>query len=92
MEKDLKYCKHCGELINIDAVICTKCGRQVEELKKDNNTPLIINNNSSSSAAAAASASSEPRRRHYSLFVDIIMLCFTAGLWAIWMLIRPKYE
>ncbi len=87
MEKDMKYCKHCGELINVDAVICTKCGRQVEELKKDNNTPLIINNSSS-----AAAASTEPRRRHYSLLVDIIMLCCTMGLWAIWMLVRPKYE
>lgn len=28
-----KYCKHCGSLIPEDAVLCTACGRQVEELK-----------------------------------------------------------
>ena len=29
-----KFCKHCGAKIPPDAVICTACGRQVEELKK----------------------------------------------------------
>ena len=28
-----KFCKHCGESINIDSLICPKCGRQVEEMK-----------------------------------------------------------
>ena len=26
-----KFCKHCGGRIPADAVICTLCGRQVEE-------------------------------------------------------------
>lgn len=30
MDEKLKYCKHCGGKIPFDAVICTKCGRQVE--------------------------------------------------------------
>lgn len=30
----MKYCKYCGERIPEDAVICYKCGRQVEELKQ----------------------------------------------------------
>lgn len=25
-----KYCKHCGELIDEDCVVCPKCGKQVE--------------------------------------------------------------
>lgn len=29
-----KYCKFCAALIPAEAVICTACGRQVEELKQ----------------------------------------------------------
>lgn len=39
----LKYCKFCGEKIPEDAVMCTHCGRQVEELKS-NNPNIVINN------------------------------------------------
>lgn len=56
--KKTKFCKYCGEKIPIDAVICIKCGRQVEEIKKSENNPIIINNNNSASASASASASS----------------------------------
>jgi len=28
-----KFCKHCGSKISINAVVCTSCGLQVEELK-----------------------------------------------------------
>lgn len=38
----MKYCKHCGEQIPSDAVICTKCGRQVEEIKT---STVVVNNN-----------------------------------------------
>lgn len=41
----LKFCKHCGEKIPEDAVICTACGRQVEELKSGSGQPNIIINN-----------------------------------------------
>ena len=90
---DKKFCKFCGEKISSEAVICPKCGRQVEELKKNDNTPIIINNSSSSSSSAAASAVSTSRRRkkHYSLPLDILLICCTGGLWIIWMVVRPKY-
>lgn len=39
----LKYCKFCEEKIPEDAVMCTHCGRQVEELKS-NNPNIVINN------------------------------------------------
>lgn len=25
-----KYCKYCGEIIDLDSIICPKCGKQVE--------------------------------------------------------------
>lgn len=41
-----KYCKHCGELIDVDCIICPKCGKQVEELKQAaTQQPIVINNN-----------------------------------------------
>lgn len=46
----MKYCKHCGARIPEDAVICTACGRQVEELRQrtENAQPSIVINNSNS--------------------------------------------
>ena len=44
-----KFCKHCAAKIPEDAVICTACGRQVEELKQANNQPQITINNENSS-------------------------------------------
>lgn len=44
-----KFCKHCGAQIPIDAVICTNCGRQVEEIATKAApaaTPNIVINNS----------------------------------------------
>ena len=64
---DLKFCKFCGEKIAMDAVICPKCGRQVEQLQTSKNfLPIIINNNNnnnnnnnaSSTATGAPSFSS----------------------------------
>ena len=57
--ENLKFCKHCGQQIPSDAVICTKCGRQVEDVHSNNalGGNIIINNSSSSSASASASAS-----------------------------------
>lgn len=42
---DQKYCKHCGQLIDVDCVVCPKCGKQVEELKgAASSQPIVINN------------------------------------------------
>lgn len=44
---DTKFCKFCGASIPNDAVICTACGRQVEELNSTAPVqPNIIINNS----------------------------------------------
>ncbi len=39
-----KFCKFCGTKIPEDAVICTACGRQVEELKSSATPNIVINN------------------------------------------------
>ena len=43
-----KFCKHCGAKIPVDAVLCTVCGRQVEELKSSQQPNITINNSDSS--------------------------------------------
>lgn len=42
-----KFCEKCGNKVAIDAVICPKCGMQLEELKTDEEkaAPQIIINN-----------------------------------------------
>lgn len=48
---DMKYCKYCGSRIAADAVICTYCGRQVEELRQAQPIqPQVIINNSNANA------------------------------------------
>ena len=84
---DKKYCKHCGQLIDIDCVICIHCGKQVEELKTNSDKNIIINNSASSNLQTP-----EKKKKKYNLVLDIILILFTGGLWFLWMLIRPKYE
>ena len=45
-----KFCKHCGAKIPEDAVICTACGRQVEEIKSGAETPNIVINNTNTNS------------------------------------------
>ena len=44
---DTKFCEYCGNKVVSDAVICPKCGKQLEELKTEDirsNSKIIINN------------------------------------------------
>ena len=40
-----KFCKFCGQKIPEDAVVCTFCGRQVEQLKSEQPQVVINNTN-----------------------------------------------
>ncbi len=66
---DMKYCKYCGKLIHMDAVICTYCGRQVEVLKTEpnyvNQTTTVIH--------TAVPANVRPLNRVVSLILCIAM-------------------
>lgn len=89
------FCSKCGKEINDEAVVCVHCGCATEKFRKQESKkdqPIIINNNNSASSSAAAAAAAGGRvRRRYSLLFDIIMICFTGGLWIFWMILRPKY-
>lgn len=38
----MKYCKHCGGEINDEAVVCSHCGCQVEEIKQQESSGLSV--------------------------------------------------
>lgn len=71
-----KFCKFCGEKIHEDAVICTHCGRQVEQLKNEqqrvviNNTNTNVNNNTNVNRAGYG----KPKSKLVAL-----VLCFFLG-------------
>ena len=77
---DTKFCKFCGEKIPVDAVICTKCGRQVEEIKKSGNEQIVINNSSTavSNSSAVASGYGKMRNKWIALLLCIFLGVFGA--------------
>lgn len=84
MSQETKYCKHCGQVIDADCIICPKCGKQVEELKAAHPDNIIINNNNnaSSSASAAAYASAGRYRDDVSpkSWLVTLLLCIFVGV------------
>lgn len=78
MENNKKYCKHCGELIDKDCIVCPKCGKQVEELKESNKN-IIINNSASSATYSNVSpgiiVAGAPKNKWISLLLCIFTVC-----------------
>ncbi len=78
-----KFCKHCGSKIPEDAVICTACGRQVEEIKTTASasaTPNIVINNANTNTNSNVNnnqvgvAYGRPKNKWVAL-----LLCFFLG-------------
>lgn len=67
-EEKTKFCKHCGQIIPEDAIICAKCGRQVEELKKSSDEQIIINNTTSNVVILG-----HPKNKLVSFFLCLIL-------------------
>lgn len=81
-----KFCKFCAASIPEDSVVCTKCGRQVENIREADKG-IVINNNNNNNASAAVSAVAanngvqgliSPKSRLVTL-----LLCFFLGWFAI---------
>jgi restriction system protein len=45
MPENQKYCKHCGQLIDKECIICPKCGKQVEQMQHTQPNVVINNTN-----------------------------------------------
>lgn len=58
MTPNTKFCKYCAAQIPIDAVLCTSCGRQVEQFQgaSSSQQPQIIINNANNNTNVATAA------------------------------------
>lgn len=67
-----KYCKHCGEVIDADCIICPKCGKQVETLEQKQG--VVINNTVSATAVAGGGMNEEsPKSKILALILAIFL-------------------
>lgn len=82
MSQETKFCKHCGQVIDADCVVCPKCGKQVEGLKTSHPENIIINNNNnaSSSASAVVNASGYGGMVSPKSWLVTLLLCLFLGV------------
>lgn len=73
-ETKTKFCKHCGEKIPADAVVCTKCGRQVEEIKQ-NQPNVVINNTNTNTIQNPNFGGGRPKNKWISFFLCLFTVC-----------------
>lgn len=79
-----KFCKHCGAKIPVDAVLCTACGRQVEELKgAPAQQPQIVITNTNTNTNTNVIGAGRPKNKWVAL-----ALCFFLG----WLGVHRFYE
>lgn len=75
---ETKFCKHCGESINKEAVICIKCGLQVEELKSQN-PQIVVNNTNTNNNNNSTSRYKTRRLRRKNKWISLA-LCALLGI------------
>lgn len=77
-----KFCKHCGQSIPAEAVICTRCGCQVEDMRNNAaaNQPIIINNNNNNNNNN--NFVGVPMGRQKNKWVAVLLCFFLGGLGA----------
>lgn len=80
--QNTKFCKHCGGKIPADAVLCTLCGRQVEELSQSAQQPQIIINNDNINTNTNTNMVGVPGMRAKNKWVAVL-LCFFLGVFGI---------
>lgn len=71
----MKFCKYCGAKIPFDAVVCTACGRQVEELRQAQLVmPQVVINNTNTNTNTNIAAGGRPKDKWVAF-----LLCFFLG-------------
>lgn len=70
-----KFCKFCGKIIDMDAVLCIHCGKQVEELKVAQPQVVINNSNTNSNinTNAATPYGVKPKNKWVALVLCIFL-------------------
>lgn len=73
-----KYCKHCGEVIDSECVVCPKCGKQVEKLAAEQPN-IVINNSNTNTNVNGVNYKRGKQINKWLAFV----LCFFLGCFGI---------
>lgn len=75
-----KFCKHCGEQIDKECVICPKCGKQVEELSGGSTQQpnIVINNSNMNTNTNVNGGMMRPKNKWVSLALCILLGYFGA--------------
>ena len=76
-----KFCKWCGESIDIDCVVCPKCGKQVEELKQSSQ-PIVINNTNTNTSVSSSPSAGSGNGRAKNKWVAFFLCLFLGYLGA----------
>ena len=71
-DTNVKFCRYCGGKIHSQAVVCTHCGRQVEELRRTN----VVNTNVTITPTMA------PMGKRCNKWLSLL-LCFFLGFWGV---------
>ena len=74
-EMKTKFCKYCGEKILEDAVICTKCGRQVEQINSINPNIVINNTNTNANSNIKKYIMGKTKNKWVALALCIFTIC-----------------
>lgn len=77
-QMEMKYCKYCGELIPVKAVICKHCGCQVEEIKKTEQPQVVINNTNTNTNTVKGSKGVKECNKWVALLLCIFLGFFGA--------------
>lgn len=72
-----KFCKYCGEKIPEDAVICNKCGRQVEQLASQNPNIVINNTNTNTNSNINNNLNGYAYRKPKNKWIALLLCIFT---------------
>ncbi|MCM1330066.1 MAG: TM2 domain-containing protein [Ruminococcus sp.] len=81
--QNTKFCKHCGGKIPSDAVLCTLCGRQVEEISQPVAAqPQIIINNDNINTNTNTNMVGVPGMRQKNKWVAVL-LCLFLGVFGV---------
>lgn len=79
----MKFCKHCGAKIPVQAVICTACGGQVEALHRERaDQPNIVINNANTNSNVNQNYNGRGRGREKNKWVAFLLCFFLGGIGA----------
>lgn len=75
-----KFCQHCGSTIDMECVICPKCGKQVGQLKQEQPQIIVNNSNVNSNVNQNTSAYGGPKPKNK--WIAFLLCLFLGGFGA----------